>query len=140
MLPGDIGFSEIALLAVLGLLVLGPEKLPKVARTIGGYVRKGRQAWDSVRSEIEAELSAEELKRSLQEPVDELNKLRASARKTAEETSKSLEQSVEALDTPEPPQELETGPEQGPAASEHPDLPTEAAPDPERPNPPSDSS
>jgi Tat protein translocase TatB subunit len=45
----DVGFSEIALVAVVALLVLGPERLPKVARTVGALVRRARSSWQGVR-------------------------------------------------------------------------------------------
>lgn len=61
----DIGFSEIALIAVVALLVLGPERLPRVARTVGALVRRARSSWQSVRGEIERELAAEDLKRTM---------------------------------------------------------------------------
>ena len=41
----DVGFAELFLLAIIGLLVLGPERLPAVARTIGGFMRKARASW-----------------------------------------------------------------------------------------------
>jgi sec-independent protein translocase protein TatB len=63
----DIGFSEIALIAVVALLVLGPERLPKVARTVGALVRRARSSWQNVRSEIERELAAEDLKKTINE-------------------------------------------------------------------------
>ena len=53
----DVGFTEIFLLALIGLLVLGPERLPGVARTLGGFVRKARTSWVSLRSTIETELA-----------------------------------------------------------------------------------
>lgn len=65
----DVGFSEIILLLVIGLLVLGPERLPKVARTLGAYVRKARGAWHQVKYDIDRELQASELKKSWQESV-----------------------------------------------------------------------
>ena len=61
----EVGFSEIALIAVVALLVLGPERLPGVARTVGALVRKARNSWQSVRTEIERELAADEMKRSI---------------------------------------------------------------------------
>jgi sec-independent protein translocase protein TatB len=61
----DVGFTEILLLSLVGLLVLGPERLPKVARTLGGMARKARSSWLSLRRSIEAEIRAEELKEPL---------------------------------------------------------------------------
>ncbi|KAF1704690.1 twin-arginine translocase subunit TatB [Pseudoxanthomonas kaohsiungensis] len=63
----DIGFSELLLIAVVALVVLGPERLPKAARFAGLWVRRARAQWYSVKSELERELEAEELKRSMQE-------------------------------------------------------------------------
>lgn len=63
----DVGFSEIALIAVVALLVLGPERLPKAARTAGALLRRARTSWQNVRGEIERELAAEDLKASMRE-------------------------------------------------------------------------
>ena len=63
----DIGMGELGLIAVVGLLVLGPERLPRVARTAGALLRKARNSWQSVRADIERELAAEDLKRTMQE-------------------------------------------------------------------------
>ena len=63
----DIGFSEIFVVAVVALVVLGPERLPKAARFAGLWVRRARAQWYSVKSELERELAAEELKRSLRD-------------------------------------------------------------------------
>ena len=65
----DIGMGELGLIAVVGLLVLGPERLPRVARTTGILLRKARASWQSVRADIERELETEELKRSIQKSV-----------------------------------------------------------------------
>lgn len=63
----DIGFSELALVAVVALLVLGPERLPRAARTAGALLRRVRGSWQEVRGQIERELEAEDLKRGLEE-------------------------------------------------------------------------
>jgi sec-independent protein translocase protein TatB len=47
-----MSLAEMAVIAIVALLVLGPERLPKAARTVGFYVRKARQSWYSVRSEF----------------------------------------------------------------------------------------
>jgi sec-independent protein translocase protein TatB len=65
----DIGMGELGLIAVVGLLVLGPERLPRVARTTGILLRKARASWQSVRADIERELETEELKRSIRNSV-----------------------------------------------------------------------
>lgn len=67
----DVGFSELFIIAVVALLVLGPERLPKAARLAGLWVRKARAQWYSVKSELERELAAEELKRALSEPMQD---------------------------------------------------------------------
>lgn len=75
----DVGFLELTLLFVVGLLVLGPERLPRVARTIGGYLRKARQTWSTLRNEIEQELAADEIRKSIEQPRKELDALKRQA-------------------------------------------------------------
>jgi sec-independent protein translocase protein TatB len=62
----DVGFTEILLLSLVGLMVLGPERLPRVARTLGGLARKARSSWMNLRRSIEAEMRAEDLKKPLE--------------------------------------------------------------------------
>jgi sec-independent protein translocase protein TatB len=54
-----IGGSEFILLCLIGLLILGPEKLPRVARQLGGWVGKARQMTRSLQRQLEQELDAE---------------------------------------------------------------------------------
>ncbi|HEC06572.1 Sec-independent protein translocase protein TatB [Thiolapillus sp.] len=63
----DVGFFELLLISVVALLVIGPERLPKVARTAGLWIGRGRKMISSVKADIEKELKAEELKRILEE-------------------------------------------------------------------------
>lgn len=63
----EIGFSELFLIGIVALVVLGPERLPKAARFAGLWVRRARAQWYSVKGELERELAAEELQRSLRE-------------------------------------------------------------------------
>jgi sec-independent protein translocase protein TatB len=62
----ELGWLEIGIIGVIALVVLGPERLPKAARFAGLWVRKARAQWFAVKSEMERELAAEELKASLQ--------------------------------------------------------------------------
>jgi sec-independent protein translocase protein TatB len=68
----DIGFSELLIIAVVALIVLGPERLPKAARFAGLWVRKARAQWYSVKSEFEREMASDELRRSIAEPAAQL--------------------------------------------------------------------
>ena len=61
----DIGFLEIILIAVVMLLVVGPERLPRVARTTGLWIGKMRGFMSSVKADIDRELATEELKKAL---------------------------------------------------------------------------
>ncbi len=63
----DFSFGEMLVVALVALVVLGPERLPKAARFAGLWVRKARAQWHSVKTELESELASEELRRSLQD-------------------------------------------------------------------------
>lgn len=63
----DFGFGELLLLAVIALVVLGPERLPIAARLAGLWIRKARAQWNSVKAELENELADDELRSSLRE-------------------------------------------------------------------------
>ena len=61
----DIGFWELALIMVVALMVIGPDKLPGLARTAGLWFGKAQAMVRSVKADIDHELSAQELKKSL---------------------------------------------------------------------------
>ncbi len=61
----DIGFAELLLVSVVGLLVLGPDRLPGAIRTLSLWLGKLRRSFNSVRAEIERELHADEIKQEL---------------------------------------------------------------------------
>ncbi|MDH7452158.1 Sec-independent protein translocase protein TatB [Luteimonas composti] len=114
----DIGFTELLLVAVVALVVLGPERLPKAARFAGLWVRRARAQWYSVKSELERELAAEELKRSLHDA-----RLAASdLQKTMQETEAEVQAKVRAAEA-EARREIEALRRQATGA------PDEAAPD-----------
>jgi sec-independent protein translocase protein TatB len=54
----DFSFGEIGLVAVVALLALGPERLPKVARTAGALARRARATWQNVRDDVGREIEA----------------------------------------------------------------------------------
>lgn len=57
----DVGFSELVLIFVIALIVLGPERLPKVARTAGRWLGRARQMARSMQYELERELDLKEM-------------------------------------------------------------------------------
>ena len=59
----DIGFWELTVIAVVALLVVGPEKLPGLARTAGHWLGRGRRFVASVKQDIDREIAADELKK-----------------------------------------------------------------------------
>lgn len=60
----DIGFAELLVVGVMGLVVLGPEKLPTAARTVGLWIGRIRRSLGSIQREISAELRVDELRRT----------------------------------------------------------------------------
>jgi len=71
----DVGFAELFLLSLIGLLVLGPERLPAVARTVGGFVRKARASWVSLRNTIEMELAEADISEPIKKANEEFKKI-----------------------------------------------------------------
>lgn len=87
----DIGFSELVVIGIVALVVLGPERMPKAARFAGLWVRRARAQWHSVKAELERELAAEELKRSLQDTRQAIAGLDEEMRGAADEARREFE-------------------------------------------------
>ena len=83
----DVGFSELLLTALVALLVIGPERLPKVARTIGLWTGRARRFVNQVKEDIDREIKAEELKRVMQEQAKS-----AGIHEIIEETRETLDE------------------------------------------------
>ncbi len=86
----DIGFSELVLIGVLGLLILGPERLPQAAKSVGLWVRKIRNIAKNLSSEIERELEVEDLRKELANKNETIMK-------QADSLSKKLNKPVEEI-------------------------------------------
>ena len=97
----DIGFLELVLISIVGLLVLGPERLPVAIRTVGLYVGKLRRSFNSVRADIEQELKNDEIRRSLQDQ-DVMKQLR--------EVEREIKKRREGFDDEQPGQQHPVGP------------------------------
>ncbi|KAF1715593.1 twin-arginine translocase subunit TatB [Pseudoxanthomonas yeongjuensis] len=87
-----ISSGELFFIAIIALIVLGPERLPKVARLAGMWVRRARNQWHSVKDELERELAAEELKRSLHDAQSALHDTEQKIRDSGSEVQREFEQ------------------------------------------------
>jgi sec-independent protein translocase protein TatB len=65
----DVGFSEILLTSAIALIVLGPERLPKVARQVGNWLGRARAMARQLSEQLEREVSAEELLKQQTKPT-----------------------------------------------------------------------
>lgn len=99
----DIGLWELVFILVITLLVVGPERLPRVARSAGLWLGKVRGFIVSVKADIDKELAAEELKRTLEkqaavpeleEIIEDVGSDLRSVESASEKTSSEPEQSV----------------------------------------------
>lgn len=89
----DIGFWELLVVAVIGLLVLGPERLPGAVRTTTLWINRLRRSFTDLKREIEREVGADELKRDLhnQEIMRTLNETRDQLQQDVAETRRQLD-------------------------------------------------
>jgi sec-independent protein translocase protein TatB len=68
----DVGFSELLLLAIVALVVLGPEKLPHAARIAGAWVGRIRRTISTMQTEIEREVAAQEVRQALEKQFKDM--------------------------------------------------------------------
>lgn len=68
----DVGFSELILLFIIGLLVLGPEKLPQVANKLGSWVGQARRMTRMLKRQIEEELEFSKVRETVNQPLSSL--------------------------------------------------------------------
>lgn len=84
----DIGFSELMVIAVVALIVIGPERLPKVARTVGLLFGRMQRYVNDVKSDISREMA-----------LDDLRKLQSSIQETAQSIEKSVNDEVRSAES-----------------------------------------
>ncbi len=108
----DIGFAELLMIAVVALLVLGPEKLPTAIRTLGLWLGRAKRTVSSIQSEISEELRIEEMRRTaaikkeaLDKELSEMKQPFGQAFDDASPLSQSAKapESVDQSDTAPPP-------------------------------------
>ena len=87
----DFGFWELTIVMVVALLVVGPDRLPALAGQIGKWVGKAKRMIASVRSDIESEIKAAELKEILEKQQGEIGELKEMLKGTKDEIEKELD-------------------------------------------------
>ncbi|AKQ57777.1 Sec-independent protein translocase protein TatB [Bordetella hinzii] len=82
----DVSFTELIVIGVVALIVLGPERLPKVARTVGHLLGRAQRYVNDVKSDIQREIE-----------LDELRKFKQQMDSTAQDVNQSLQQATESI-------------------------------------------
>jgi sec-independent protein translocase protein TatB len=94
----DFGFTELMIIAVVGLVVIGPERLPKVARQAGQWLGKLRRYVDDVKSDINRQVDLQELKNLQSQMTDAARDLETSLQSTASQVQGDLQQVQQSID------------------------------------------
>ena len=124
----DIGFSELLLIAVVALIVIGPERLPKVARTLGHLFGRMQRYVNDVKADISREIELDELRKMQSSMEDAARSFQSSVSKEVSETESEFNRLAQASqpalernpDSPSP--DLATQP-----GSQQPDLELDSA-------------
>ena len=85
----DIGFSELILIGIVALLVLGPDRLPGAARVAGMWMGRIKRGFNSIKEDVERELGADDIRRELHNEGI-LEKERKMLKETADKANKAL--------------------------------------------------
>ena len=88
----DIGFAELLLIGVVGLLVVGPEQLPGAVRTVLAWTNRFRRSFDQIRTEVRRELHNDEIMQKLKAESQALEQ-------QVRDTTQSVEQEIAAIGT-----------------------------------------
>ncbi len=86
----DIGFAELIIIAVVSLLVIGPERLPGAVRTISLWLGRFKRSFNEIRQEIEQELHNDAVLKDLKKTTEQV-------RSDADDVRRSLQQAADPL-------------------------------------------
>ncbi len=86
----DIGFAELLLIGVVGLLVVGPEQLPGAVRAVLAWTNRFRRSFDQIRTEVRRELQNDEIMQKLKAESQQLEQ-------QVRDTAQSVEREIEAI-------------------------------------------
>jgi sec-independent protein translocase protein TatB len=96
----DFGFDKIALIGAVALIVIGPEKLPRVARTVGHFIGKAQRYVADVKAEVNRSIELEELQKMKSQFETAARDVEQSVNTELRSTTEALESSWSGNDTP----------------------------------------
>jgi sec-independent protein translocase protein TatB len=123
----DVGFSEIVVIGVVALIVVGPERLPKVARTLGHLFGRMQRYVNDVKADISREMELDDLRKLQTEMKDAAQSFESTVRKEVGDTGQAIQQSL-ALPGEEPAAPSPAVPAPAAEPHGHDALPSEASP------------
>lgn len=117
----DIGFQEILLISAMSLLIMGPERLPGAVRTGMLWLSKLRRSFQDIKSEIEREIGADEIRQQLhnEKILEQLEKTKQDVEKNLKATTDNISAEIDEI-------QHSVGDLDKPANGEHPAEPAEA--------------
>ncbi len=95
----DLGVSKLELIAVVALVVVGPERLPKVARMAGNLFGRAQRYMADVKSEVNRQMEMEEFKKFREESVSAFKEVESSISSVASEANANLSDQADTFDT-----------------------------------------
>ena len=95
----DLGVSKLALIAVVALVVVGPERLPKVARMAGNLFGRAQRYMADVKSEVSRQMEVEEFKKFREETAATLKEVEISIGSTVQEAGANLSDQADIFET-----------------------------------------
>jgi sec-independent protein translocase protein TatB len=90
----DIGFSELMVIGLVALIVIGPERLPRVARTVGHLAGRLQRYVSDVKADISREMELDELRKMRDEMQQAASEMESSVRKEMSQAEKELNETV----------------------------------------------
>ena len=99
----DIGFSELLVIGVVALVVIGPEKLPRLARTVGHLAGRLQRYVSDVKADINREMELDELKKMRESLQETATSFESSVRSELSKTESDLNSSVQSAVEEKPP-------------------------------------
>jgi len=98
----DLGISKLALIGAVALVVIGPEKLPRVARTVGALLGKAQRYVADVKAEVNRSMELDELRKMKDSVESAAREVKTSVESGAQDFEKSWSEATSGLDVHEP--------------------------------------